>query len=367
MLLTGQLELIQLEDPKAAVETLSTGLRFAPVAARGFQELVVDAEKGCERKQGAPMDQLWSELMVPIVTQRYLAMAYERLGEQRLAADAWCRVRLSDMAHRTGLAWVDREHLVEVLNGIPEDTRTAHHTYVLQYPGTYRSRLEPSRINWKSVVPEPETSPFKAAMLDEEQFTALGPASASMARLSDGCYFLAFTSGDWQQHRIRFATSQDGENWDPSWEFSLNSIFDTRAPSVTVDDDGVIWMLFTSKRFDHQRYSNAGYRLWLTSSSDGRTWSRIQPVAAMPGQYQNTVQLTRDHTGRFWIFSQGYFGSGDSPAIVGPLQPIQVTVEQQSLGMNNLHAVFDHDNVCHLVFETFGQSIHYSSSTDMET
>ena len=79
---------------------------------------------------------------------------------------------------------------------------------------------------WNSLVPPKESSPLKATLLTGEQFAQVGPAHGSMARLKDGRLFLAFTSGDWQQHQIRFTTSRDGEVWEPSWNCLLLGLGD---------------------------------------------------------------------------------------------------------------------------------------------
>lgn len=367
VLLTGQTELLQLKDPEAAVTTLKQGLRYAPEAAREFAALVADAKRVLANEELKTEKRLWHDLMMPVATLRYQAMAHEALGNITEAADCWCRVRLLEMCHRVGLAWVDKDRLISLLDRIPQDQRTPHHQFVRQNPGTYEDyRARP--ITRKKLVPDQESTPLKAVWLSGEKFTRLGPGNGSMARLHDGRLMLAFTSGDWQQHGIRLSVSDDGQKWERSWALPHNNIFDTRAPSICVDDDGIVWLLLSSKRLaESERYSSAGYRLWLTNSRDGKNWSTLKPVWTKQSlQYQHTAQLTRDHNGRFWIFCNENFAGGESPAAITELKPAGFAPSpQEPKVVCNVHTTFDPSGICHLVYDDFGRSVHYVRSSDM--
>lgn len=369
VLMTGQMQLLQLRNAKAAVETLNQGQRYAPIAVHDFETLVANAKRALAKENLDPKRRLWSQLMMPVANLRYQAMAHEALGNVTEAADCWCRVRLLEICYRVALAWVDREHLLKLLDRIPAEDIAPHHQFVRNHPGEYQT-FRPRTVTRRTLVPEKETTPLQATWLNGEASTKLGPGHPSIVRLQNGQFMLAFTSGDWQQHGIRFSMSPDGTAWVPSWPLPHNDIFDTRAPSLLVDDAGVIWLLFTSKRFDlAKRYSSGGYRLWLTHSRDGHNWSKIQPVWTPSYlQYQHAAQLTRDHDGRFWIFCNEYFGSGDSPDKIRELTVAAFAPSPETpVHVCNSHAVFDAAGTCHLVYDNFGRGLHYVRSQDTES
>ncbi len=370
----GRMELLQLDDPQAAIKTLPLGLRFAP---EGQLEKLTEAAKLALDKQATkqpvpataadrPPEMLWFKLMMPMACQRLLAIAYERQGDHEAAARCWCQVRLSEIAHRVGMAYVDRERLLKSLDRVPADKRENIHELVRSNPGTHRDRYaHPTAPPPKDALKQPFTI---MSQISGANFMSAGPAHASLVKLADGTSLMAYASGDIYQTRIMLAKSADGVTWEAPKEFVHNNQFPTRCPSMMVDDKGEIWMLFSSKRFDLQLFSSAGYQLWMCHSGDGVNWSPLQPVL-MPGglQYQNTAQLTRDHRGRYWIFSEGLAGFGESPADIGQLSPLKLETPKSGRTTNNLHATFDNRGRCHLVFDTFGQGLYYTSSDDMQT
>lgn len=366
VLTTGLMELDQLDDPEAAITTLKRGLRYCPTAARDLNELAADAEDALAGENFDPNHKHFREMLYPVSTLRQLATAYERTGNQAAAIETWCRVRLCHILYKVGLGWVDRGHLLGLLDQIPDDQKQEYQRLVQANPGNYQDS-EPREIVWKSLVPSNRQSPLQATMLPGMQFTRLGPSHGSMVKLNDGRFLLAYTSGDWRQHRVRLSGSRDGKTWDESWELPQNSIFNTRSPSMAVDDDGTIWLMFLSKRFDLSRHSSNGYQLWVTSSRDGRNWAKIKPVSSDGvEQYQNTVQLTRDRNGRFWVFHLGGYASGETPRALGRWKKIEFNVEKGPSGVDHMHATFDGNGLCHLVFDNFGFGIHYTQSSDME-
>ena len=125
VLLIGRLELELLNDPAAAVKTLSQGLKYADEASRPIDVMAADTAKAIAGLRGPrtrkPGDdsRLWSELMHPLATQRYLALAHERLGNTKAALECWTRIRLGKMAYRAAMAQSDVMHLARLWAKLP--------------------------------------------------------------------------------------------------------------------------------------------------------------------------------------------------------------------------------------------------------
>ena len=362
--LAGRMQWMQLDNAGAAVKTLSRGLRFAP-EAESLDKLTAAAAAALENPPTRPHP-LWFKLMMPIATQRELALAYETLGDMHAAADCWSRVHLCHLAYEVGMARVDADHLVDIMSRIPAEKRRPWHELVLKNPGTLRAP-KPQAFDYQEQLTQDARNPFQvAARLDGFQMTKLGPSRASLAKLPDGRWIMAYTGGDEFQARIFLSTSIDGKTWSDPWEFAHNNIFPTRNPSLIVDDDGLLWMLCSSKRLDLKQFSSGEYRLWLCSSRDGRTWSGLRPIKTsfqFSGQYQQTAHITRDRNGKFWVVSAKEIGSADSPAALSELQPLKLAEVDSKRFIEDMHVTFDDDNRCHLVFSASG--IYHTSSRNM--
>ena len=366
VLLAGQVELTQLGDAAAAVKTLSRGMRFTP-EAESLERLLEDAQKVAGKQQSPPHPR-WSDWMYPMATQRSMAQAYEKLGDHEAAARCWSRIQLSFLAYQVGMAFVDADHLVEIVSRVPADKRQPFHEFVLKHPGRPSHKRLP--FAYQAKLGEDKRNPFRiAAKLDAFEPTNLGPVHANMVKLPNGRWLMAYTGGDIFQSRLFLSTSNDGTTWDAPWEFAHNNLFPAHSPSLVVDDDGTIWMLCTSQRFDINRYNSGGHRLWLCSSPDGREWSPLRPIKASEGfqfQYQNTVQLTRDRRGTFWVFGGGQYASAKTPEELRALQPLRLPLPDK-VRATELHATFDANNRCHLAFVSGFDAIYRTSSLDMQT
>ena len=366
ILMTGLLERDQLHDAQAAIATLKQGTRFCPTVARDLNELALDAQYALAGKKLKPTHRSPSEPLYSVATVRELAITYDAVGETAAALDCWCRVRLCSLCYRIAHAYVEREHLLSLLSRVSADEQQDYHRVVEANPGDYAERVQREMV-WDP-VPADRRSPFTATMLPELRLISFGPGHGSMVRMKDGRFLLAGVGGDWRQSRIVLSSSADGTTWDAGWEFAHNSIFKMRAPSLAIDDDGTIWMLFLSKRLDLNRSSSSPYRLWLTSSRDGKQWDKLRPVAPdRTSQYQHSAHLTRDHAGRFWIFHNGSYAGGETPDDLGEWHQLPFELENEPGGPDHMHATFDPNGICHLVFDTFGFAIHYTRSSDMRT
>ena len=125
-LLVGRIELVELEDPAAAVETLLLGLRHAPEADRPVVAIADDAATAIEGLASPYSSRLangrpGSELMYPLAAHRHLAMAYEQLGDVEAAVDCWTRIRLCRLAYLVAMSQTDPVHIARLWAKLPKD------------------------------------------------------------------------------------------------------------------------------------------------------------------------------------------------------------------------------------------------------
>lgn len=496
VLLAGRIELEELKDPAAAAETLAKGLKFAPAASRTIDEIaaevatVIDGLKSPHTTR--PFNEhLWSDLMYPLTTHRYEALAHEQLGDNRAALECWLRIRLCRVGYKVAMANTDPEHIAALWSKLPESrlpppmpvfsVLTDEQPEVTLKPATGQSRLAwwgsnawdtfavaalphqsiasleitcnidsnltnsatslqcwadaPShyaagkrklldhhwprdRLNdgtaevfqidvpfdadvilvrlmgesalemrlratlrargageeWPEAKPPPRSrkalsssaslpdNPFRLASsgASNERYAARG--TSSLVRMPDGRFLLAFG-----EKKITFAASDDGVTWDEPWEYAHNSVFPTGNPTVLVDHDGVVWMLYRSKRPGTDYFSTGHYYLWLTHSRDGRAWSTPKPIRTA-GMLSNntTAQMTRSPDGKYWIFLNDQVGSGNSPGAIRKLERLYIPIRNDQIPAG-VHAAFEANGRCHLVFVFGGakRSVHYRRSDDM--
>lgn len=366
----GMLELVEWKNPAAAAKTLSQGLRYAPELARPLDQLLESADAVLTKKVAPPDGLVANQTIVPLETQRFLALAQEQLEQPAAALDTWVRVRLCKIAANTAYATTDPAHLKELASKLPQDSLKPPHLYALKNPD--RERV-PQRES-KDFLNSGTANPFRAVSLPGFEFTMGTPSAANLAKLSDGRWIMAYATGDHHQARIKLSLSKDGRKWDTPWEFAHNSIFNTRAPSLVVDDAGEIWMLCLSQRLTTQRFASAPYHLWLTHSPNGRDWTplRVLQMETEPprieiaaSQYQEIPQLMRVPGGRFGILWRDSFGAARSPGEIETLQTLPLN--GQSRVVSNTQATFESNGRCHLVFDDFGRSLYYTRSDDMQT
>ena len=366
VLLIGHLELVELKNPAAAAKTLSRGLRFAQELAVSLAELLAKAEAAAK---GKPDYLRGMQFIDPLETQRFFAMAQEQLNQPAAALDTWSRVRLGKLVYPSSYATTEPAHLKELASKLPQDSLQPHHRFVLKTPD--REPLKPREA--KDFLKVGPANPFKATPIPGVELTKIGPSANSLVQLPDGRLLMAFASGDQHHIGIKLSSSTNGTEWDAPWEFAHNNVFDTRAPSLLVDDDGGIWMLCLSKRLTTERFASGPYELWLTHSRDGRDWSPLRslqmrsesdPPRIATAQYQELAQLTRLPDRRFGVFHAGHFGAATSPGLLTTLSQLSLPIDKEQ-NVNNPHATFDSDGRCHLVFDDFGRGLYYTRSNDL--
>jgi tetratricopeptide (TPR) repeat protein len=367
----GLMELFELKDPAAAATTLSKGLRYAPELSLPFDQMLAAAELALSKSPPVINHFKANELIVPIETLRFLAMAQEQLEQPAAAFDTWVRVRLAQIQYQSYYATTNSAHLKELASKFPPNTLQSHHQLALKNPDREPLKQREARDFLKSV----DANPFRSSPLKGLDFAA-HVGSANLARLRDGRLLVAYTTADHHQARIKLSLSKDGIEWEVPWEFAHNSVFQTRAPSLVVDDFGEIWMLCLSQRLTTQRFASRPYQLWLTHSHDGRDWAplRILQMTSETGrletsdsQYQELPELMRLPGGRFGILWRNQFAEGKTPNDLSELKALKLPHLNEISVVSNTQAAFDANGRCHLVFDDFGRGIYYTRSDDMQT
>ncbi|MDB5387309.1 MAG: repeat-like domain, partial [Planctomycetaceae bacterium] len=295
----------------------------------------------------------------------------EQLEQPAAAFDTWARVRLGNIIYQTAYATTEPARLKELASKLAQDTLQPYQVFILKNLDRELSKQRKVAEFLKSGP----ANPFKASPLPGFEFARSGPAAASLAKLRDGRMVMAYTTGDHHQTRIQLSLSRDGITWEVPWEFAHNSVFNTRAPSVVVDDHGEIWMLCLSQRLTTQRFASWPYQLWLTHSRDGHEWSPLRVlqmksesarIEIATSQYQEVPQLMRLPGNRFGIIWRDQFAAAKSPGEISVLNTLPLPRTNNKPLVSNTHATFESGGRCHLVFDDFGRGLYYTRSEDLQ-
>jgi len=294
------------------------------------------------------------------------AATYYAAGRRRLLEHRWPKDRSNDEKARTFKVDVPYDTNVLFIESPEKLTAEIKVRATLRPRGNGvewpKAEAPPSsRDAWHLSIDYPD-SPFRPVSSDLTGGPQSGRGTSSLARLPDGRFLMAFG-----EKKITLAASKDGVTWEKPWEYSHNSVFPTGNPTMLVDDDGVIWMLYRSKRPGTDHFSTGYYYLWLTHSRDGRSWSTPKPIRTA-GMLSNntTAQMTRSPDGKYWVFLNDQVGSGKSPEDIRELRRLLIPIRNNSTP-THVHATFGSDGRCHLVFtlDHRKRSVEYSRSDDM--
>jgi len=216
-------------------------------------------------------------------------------------------------------------------------------------------------------------SPFEWQLTNLRGFGESLPARPALARLPDGRWLVAYGGED---KKVHLSTSQDLLKWEPAWILPHEALFESVEPALYVDDGGTVWLAYFGTRASWSyEASGIGSRIWLTSTRDGRAWSRPRPVLLTPSRLirgtwrddfetsgsspRGPLQMLRGPDGRFRMIWGAHAGSAESPDRLMELGPCRGVGYRRRL-------VFGPGGVQHIVFESFSSSIQHSTSTDGE-
>ncbi|MBM4033476.1 MAG: hypothetical protein FJ291_17070 [Planctomycetes bacterium] len=218
-------------------------------------------------------------------------------------------------------------------------------------------------------------SPFRWKLTDLRGFAQHPPARASLVRLADRRWLAAYGS---REKKVLLSTSADGAKWDKPWQLPHTSIGDSIEPTLHLSRDGTLWLAYFNNRLDWPPWSTGGYQLWLTSSRDGRDWSRPRPVlvtvptirvafwrefGTIGGSPCGAAEFIEGPNGRHWLFWRTYVASADTPEGIREFQPIQFEGGGK-LDSRTVHPAIDSAGRLHVVFNSWREGLCYSTSPD---
>jgi hypothetical protein len=197
-------------------------------------------------------------------------------------------------------------------------------------------------------------------------------APTSLARMPDGRWILAYGGRD---RKVHLSISQDLLKWEEPWLLPHEAIFESAGPTLYVGEGGTVWLAY----FGNRASWNTGFRIWLTRSRDGRTWTPPRPVLAPApsprpvtwrdyfelggGAPHGAIQMLRGPDGRAWIAWEYYVGSADSPDHFPELE--QVSMEGLPPGgMVDARRTIGADGLVHQVFRSDSKAIYHRTSPD---
>ena len=187
---------------------------------------------------------------------------------------------------------------------------------------------------------------------------------ASIAKLADGNYLTVWCE---RNQDIVLSRSKNLTDWSAPESAPFDTPFDEVSPTVATTKDGTVWVAYFSKRISLFDLGSAGYRLWLTSTRDGKTWAPIRPVQidSVDGWPLSAPQLIETRQGRCELLWRNYEGSGKGFNDIRELTPIEVEGDNKAANTwRNPHVVEDANGFLHMVFDNSGREIFHATSRD---
>ena len=216
------------------------------------------------------------------------------------------------------------------------------------------------------VSPTTEANPFRYqdcwivaqdGMRDRAFSRPTNEWGTSLIRLADGRLLMAFTSNHIGIPNIEFSTSIDGVHWEEPWSFPHNQSRTTDDALLVTDDDGTIWMVFST----YHNYLNRR-NVWCTSSQDGVQWADPK-LLEFSRMHTFPIDFYRRPSGEYVIVTNHGVGRGKNPLEIREFQTIEPPSRSDIDGQPRI--VFDEKDVCHAV-ATSGNDILYWNSNDLE-
>ncbi|HUU59694.1 MAG TPA: HEAT repeat domain-containing protein, partial [Phycisphaerae bacterium] len=217
------------------------------------------------------------------------------------------------------------------------------------------------------------------------------PLRTAVTPLPDGGYLASWcalkrTGGG----EIMLSRSRDLVKWTQPVPAAFTSIFSEIAPATCTGGDGTVYLAYFTKRLSLRETGTGGYRLFLTSTRDGRNWTAPRPVS-IPGPVGGwpigAPYMLRGPGGKDWIFWKTYAGSAKSLGEIRELHPIHAAAgcrctvkgeehllcpgwrhivkgEQRSLCLWNQCVASGDGGRLHMVFDDYARGIYHTTSKD---
>ena len=204
-------------------------------------------------------------------------------------------------------------------------------------------------------------SPLTGELTNLRGFHSHYGPTTNVVKMKDGRWLVASCRGG-----LRFSSSDDLVNWSEPMATSdaalFNENYNCLAPTLHVDNYGIIWVAYFSNQLDIDQLNTGGYRLFLRSSKDGREWSAPRPMKmGLSGWPPGNVQMLSGPDGKVWMFYRLQYAVADSPAGIYEFKDLEVPVTpEQRSHARNPQATFDGSGRLHLVWDHFGQTLYYA-------
>jgi len=208
-------------------------------------------------------------------------------------------------------------------------------------------------------------SPFRWRQGPARDMGPIPPGRASIRRLPDGTWICTWCT--WGK-KIMTSVSKDLVSWSPAAPAAFNSVFENCSPATMVAEDGTLWLAVFSKRVSLENTTTGGYRMFLTSTRDGRKWAPLRAVSIpqVDGTPVGSACMFRAPDKQYWIYFGPYAASAKSLAEIRELVPIRVAAEEGTRPMTprSPHVVVDPEGVFHMVFDRWVKGIYHTTSAD---
>ena len=195
-------------------------------------------------------------------------------------------------------------------------------------------------------------------------------APTSLVRMKDNRLLLVYTDWSLTFPRLMVTTSADGVHWQAPWNFPFNDTFAAIRPRTVLDDDGIVWMFYTSRRGSVSSASGGVYTIWRTSTQNGRDWS--DPTIIMTPDITITlsgseIEVVRAPDGDFVVYSDEVFVRTGSLAEITRLDVLFPSAARRRIAITgHRYLAFDAQGGCHCVVPTgYEGEISYTYSPDM--
>ncbi len=191
----------------------------------------------------------------------------------------------------------------------------------------------------------------------------------SIQRLAERDYIAIWSDGQ----QILSARSENMHRWSAVQSLPLNSVFANIEPSTWQAPDGTIHLAYFSNRLGLQAPRTNGYRLWMTSTRDGESWTAprlIQLAGPSDGPPQSTPWMLAGPRGKQWLFWRDQAACGDTMDDIVELTRLELPVQAANpmpIQPWNIHVVVDGDDRFHMLCDDMGSAIYHLTSPDGRT
>ncbi|HUT61044.1 MAG TPA: hypothetical protein VNA25_24620, partial [Phycisphaerae bacterium] len=190
-------------------------------------------------------------------------------------------------------------------------------------------------------------SPFRWTQAGPTDLGQMPPACTNLVRLPDKSY-LALWCG--YRRSIMLSRSKDLVSWSEPEPAPFNSLSDDVAPTACRTKDGTVWVGFLTKRMWLKDTGSGRFKLFITSTRDGKTWSRPRPttLGGVGGTPPNPAQILQHPDGTCWVFSRHQAASGKSFDRLREFTQMDLQIDPTKITPTHQHVTIDKKGDFHL-------------------